>query len=405
MEKSRDTSSQKTDRQRTDQSLIIERGKADDSFTESRKQTERQTDIFVEKQRNDADQKTSSSRIEADSNRDVKKQETLKNDVAGEGIAELKKDEARLDDERRKVDSVIKKERSQVDAAISKERDLTNASQSRFLETERGSTDQNLKVERDGTDSDTQQSSKHLAEEVADHSKTKISLTSREILLAVVSHDLRNPIGAISSSAEMLLDDPAYKNKDSENKQLIEIMKRSADTALRLISDILDMESIAEGKLQLKLEPQNIDKLIQESIDTFVYAASVKKVHLSALPSTGSGDVVCDHDRILQVLSNLISNALKFTPEGGSILLKAKQSATEMEVSVCDTGVGIPEGKQQIIFDRFSQVGSKDRKGLGLGLYISKTFIEAHHGQLWVESKVGEGATFYFAIPKTVANQ
>jgi len=102
----------------------------------------------------------------------------------------------------------------------------------------------------------------------------------------------------------------------------------------------------------------------------------------------------------MQVLSNLIGNALKFTPSGGSITLNANLGETEGEVSVCDTGPGIPEGKKDYIFDRFAQLRSKDRTGLGLGLYISKMLIEAHHGRLWVESKVGEGSTFYFAIPR-----
>ena len=116
-------------------------------------------------------------------------------------------------------------------------------------------------------------------------------------------------------------------------------------------------------------------------------------------PSNIINEVVFDSDRITQVLSNLVGNALKFTPEGKSINIGAVQIESGIQVFVQDTGPGIPEEKLNCIFDRFAQLGSKDRSGLGLGLYIAKMLIEAHHGQLWVDSKVGDGSTFYFTIP------
>jgi signal transduction histidine kinase len=109
-----------------------------------------------------------------------------------------------------------------------------------------------------------------------------------------------------------------------------------------------------------------------------------------------------DHDRILQVLSNLIGNSLKFTPNGGTIELSARKQETQVEISVTDNGPGIPEDAKEQIFERFSQLKRNDRRGLGLGLFISKWIVEAHGGHIWVTSEVGKGSTFSFTLPLTV---
>ncbi len=111
-----------------------------------------------------------------------------------------------------------------------------------------------------------------------------------------------------------------------------------------------------------------------------------------------------DHDRVLQVLSNLTGNALKFAPNGGIIKLSAQKKANEVEISVTDSGPGIPEQKKAQIFDRFSQLRTNDRRGLGLGLFISKWMVEAHKGRIWVTSEPGKGSTFTFTLPITVAH-
>jgi signal transduction histidine kinase len=118
------------------------------------------------------------------------------------------------------------------------------------------------------------------------------------------------------------------------------------------------------------------------------------------VPADVHGDVLCDRDRIYQVLSNLVSNAVKFTPEGGSITVNVNFRENEVQVSVHDTGPGIPDDKKERIFERFVQLASNDRRGLGLGLHISKMLVEAHQGRLWVQSQVGEGSFFFFSIPK-----
>lgn len=384
----------KTVLKKTDHSLNVGRGKTDESLQEARGKVDRRIDESVKVARNEADQITSSSRTAADtlckSERDKVKYD-IKN--------ERKISDDRLHDERSAADKAMARQRTQVDSAIVRERELKNALTSEFLENERGQTDKDIISERARTDSEVIRSSNLLSNEVFAHLKTKILLTTRDEFLAIVSHDLRNPLGAAASCAEMLLGDFGYK-LDSEVKPWIELIKRNTDTALRLIGDLLDMERAAEGKFKLKLEFHNIDKEIRDSIESFNLVASAKNVLLSFTPSNVSGDIVFDRDRILQVLSNLIGNALKFTPSGGSIAVGATLSEAGTQVFVRDTGPGILEEKKDCIFDRFAQLGSKDRSGLGLGLYISKMLIEAHQGSLWVKSKVGEGSTFYFTIPK-----
>ena len=127
--------------------------------------------------------------------------------------------------------------------------------------------------------------------------------------------------------------------------------------------------------------------------------ASAKSLTLLIDPKNAPGTVICDRDRIMQVLSNLIGNAVKFSPKNGVITARIFPAGNEVQISVSDTGPGIPEERLGSIFDRFSQLENRDRSGLGLGLYISKMIVEAHGGRLWVESKIEEGSTFCFTLP------
>jgi signal transduction histidine kinase len=123
---------------------------------------------------------------------------------------------------------------------------------------------------------------------------------------------------------------------------------------------------------------------------------------LTAKPEPGCCDVICDRSRVVQVLSNLIGNAIKFTPAQGRIRVSCTRTGLEsndVQVSVSDTGPGIAPEKIDTIFERFSQINSQDRRGIGLGLYIAKMMVEEHPGRIWVESKLGEGSTFHFTLP------
>lgn len=238
-----------------------------------------------------------------------------------------------------------------------------------------------------------------LKKEIAAHLKTKELLSLREGFLAIVSHDLKNPLGAISSCAEMVLKGITNEKLGPETKDWVRLIKRNADTSLRMINDILDMERITNDKLEIHTAKNHLASIIKDVIDSFFHMASTKKIEIQFNPDEKCGHIFCDRDRILQVLSNLMCNAVKFTPDRGTILIKTVAKDNEVMVSVCDTGPGIPPEKMNTIFERYEQLKSKNRSGLGLGLYISKTLIEAHGGKIWVESKVGEGTQLNFTIP------
>ncbi len=384
------------ERKQTDDSLDAERKKANESLIQSHGSAEKSTDKIVEKQRNIADEAVSLARDQADSEINKERQAT-----GNDKSTEQKNYDVVLKDERLRADTAVEIERSKVDDAIEREREVKSAEAARLLSQERKRTDKNLLNERDQADLHVDQTEKLLSREMAEHSKTKTALTTREEFLAIVSHDLKNPMGAVSSCAAMLLADATPESMDAETKRWVEFIKRNADTSLRMISDILDMERFAEGKLEIRLQKHPLGSIINDAAESFVLAALAKNITLQILPCNFSDEIICDRDRILQVVSNLVSNAVKFTPNGGSIEVKAENKKSEVVVSVSDTGSGIPDEKIKSIFVRYAQLASKDRGGLGLGLYIAKTLVEAHSGQLWVESNVGEGSTFYFTLPLT----
>ncbi len=385
----------KDERKKTDDSLVAERDKTNESLKKSKSSTERQTDKQVQGERLEADQTTSESRDIADSDSNKKREES----------GYVTKDEKQIGsdqliNERDRSDKAVELERSRVDLAIDKERELKSALASQLLEQERKLTDKNLSAERTRADSEVKLTTGLLSDEVSEHSKTKISLTTRDEFLAIVSHDLKNPIGTASMCAEMLLEDPAFLILGTEARKSVELIKRNIDTSLRLIADLLDMERIEGGKLQLKLEKHNISQIIQEVVESFAPGALAKNVLLKTLQTDIPSEVFCDKDRIIQVLYNLIGNAIKFTPERGTITVEIAFNETELQISVCDSGPGIPEEKRLQVFERYAQLGVNNRVGLGLGLYISKMLVEAHQGRLWVSSKLGEGSTFNFTIPQ-----
>ena len=177
-------------------------------------------------------------------------------------------------------------------------------------------------------------------------------------------------------------------------------MRRSVSVMERLISDLLDFSSFEDGQLLMVAERLDTRSLIDGAIDAFQAAALAKGLSLHAdLPAD---PVMTKHDphRMLQVLSNLIQNAIKFTPEGGSIRIRVGRAGTFYQVSVSDTGIGVPPGELAAIFERFRQLDRSDRTGLGLGLYISRWIVEAHGGTIWAESQVGRGSTFHFTLPE-----
>jgi signal transduction histidine kinase len=381
--------------------LVIERGRTDQSLEDLRDRTERETDEKVKSDRQEADNAKAHHRIETDNDskavvREAGSGDFLKNNKSQEQQAV----EDRLHEARQSDDDAVGTERLLMDTVIREERAQKEVLLNDLLHKERGETDENLLRERLRTDSEMQRHAELLTNEQSLHSATKVALTTRDEFLAIVSHDLRNPIGTIISFANLLLDDSSSTQMGDESKKWIEVIRLNGKVSLRLIGDLLDMERFAEGKLELQLAPHDIRELVKESVTSFVHVAAENQILLRAIPSDVSACGIADRDRIGQVLSNLIGNALKFTPAGGSVTLRVQQTEKEVHVSVSDTGPGIPIEQQQRIFDRFAQITNKDRSGLGLGLYISKMLIDAHRGQLWVVSTPGGGSSFRFSLPK-----
>jgi signal transduction histidine kinase len=167
----------------------------------------------------------------------------------------------------------------------------------------------------------------------------------------------------------------------------------------RLIGDLLDVTSIEAGRLTVVPEVHDAKALVRESLEAFQPAASAKGLSLHSTSPDSSLPATFDHDRILQVLANLVSNAIKFTGDGGSISIGLEPDGDEVRFSVSDTGTGIASDHLRVIFERFWQVTQGDRRGLGLGLFISKCLVEAHGGRIWAESEIGKGSTFRFTLP------
>jgi PAS domain S-box-containing protein len=220
---------------------------------------------------------------------------------------------------------------------------------------------------------------------------------ARDDMLGVVSHDLRNPIHSIYMGGSFLLDLLPTEGHDLERTQAA-VIKRAAERANRLIQDLLDMTHIESGRLSIDIRPHEAASLVDEAVEQARMQATEQKITL------GRGDVDdaiahVDRDRVLQLLGNLVGNALKFTPRGGRVTVSARARPDGLHFSVADTGPGVPAEHVPHLFDRYWQANRKDRRGVGLGLSIVKGIAEAHGGEVRVDTKQGEGSTFTLVLP------
>lgn len=221
------------------------------------------------------------------------------------------------------------------------------------------------------------------------------AVRAREEVVAVVSHDLRSPLGTISAGAELLLDLDLSRERRREHLRAI---YRASEQMHRLIRDLLDVSRIEAGGLSIDATPTPVEELVRRAREIAAPLARDASLDLETSVEEGLPPVRVDRDRILQVLSNLMGNAVKFTPEGGRIRLRASREAGEVVVEVADTGPGIAPEDQEHLFDRFWQVDRANREGTGLGLAIARGIVEAHGGRIWVESEPGKGSRFRFTL-------
>ena len=342
-----------------------EREKSNEPLRDSDLASEHQADFDRDAERVEADQAKVQSRSDSDASRDLGRA-----DMGRSGAERQAEGDERLRVERQTSDQAIKGERLRADAATEKGRTHHQAS--------------------------AKSSAELLSQEQERHQKTKAALTTREEFLAIVSHDLRNPLNNISMATQNLLEDPEAV------QEIASSINRSAGEMLRLIEDLLDIERIAVGKLTLHFKEHDVSEIVKQAVGQLQGAAASKGLTLEAKDQDVCDHVVCDRSRVMQVLSNLIGNAIKFTPAKGRICVSCQRTGPEGEVqiSVSDTGEGIAPEKIKTIFERFSQIHNQDRRGIGLGLYIAKMMVEEHPGRIWVESKLGEGSTFHFTLPR-----
>jgi signal transduction histidine kinase len=356
------TNEASAEREQTDESLRMEREKTDCALAE-RQAAEEDSDLVVHHARESADAVLTEARARADERLEASPDVGTRATLAEERVLE---DEA-LQDERASADEILRRERDESARVLS-----------RLLPLEREKTDRFLLTER---------------------ARSDVALANRDNFLGLVSHDLRNLLGGIVLGAELL---SARAPDDEDGAQTLATtarIQRYAARMNRLIGDLIDVASIDAGKLSVTPVPGDATTLIAEAVDTFQASASAQGISLQTEMVEGPLLAEFDHDRMLQVLANIIANAIKFTSRGGSIRVRGERAGDELRVSISDTGSGIPGNMLEAIFERFWQVGKDDRRGVGLGLYISRYIVEAHGGKIWAESTFGEGSRLCFTLP------
>lgn len=358
------------ERQETDESLRRERERTDRALSDAQDAIGEGADRVVRRARDEAD-------ALVDETRDSE-------DEVGAGGPRPAGPPGAVARERRQEDEALQEARAAADELLREERSETFGALAELLPLEREKTDRYLLTERARSDD---------------------ALANRDDFLGIVSHDLRNLLNGIVLSSALIAEGAPTGEKGKRSREGTARIQRYAARMNRLIGDLLDVASIDAGRLSVTVKRGDVTALIGESVEMFGAAASAKGIRLETEVAESPLMAELDHDRILQVIVNLISNAIKFTAQGGRICVRAERRGEGLVLSVTDTGSGVPEESLETIFERFWQVGKDDRRGTGLGLYISRCIIEAHGGRIWAESKVGEGSTFRFTlgVPAPVA--
>jgi PAS domain S-box-containing protein len=227
--------------------------------------------------------------------------------------------------------------------------------------------------------------------------QAQAAVRAREDVLAMVSHDLRNPLGTIMMTAELLGDAGSERRQD--HRHLVDIVRRSAAGMQEMIEDLLDLSALDGGAFGVELRPASIADVLEFSREALLPLAEEKSLHLEIKLEPDLPPVRIDEGQILRVLSNLLGNAVKFTPAGGRVRLSARRAGADLRIEVTDTGPGLPPEDLPHVFDRYWKSQRTDRRGAGLGLAIARGIVEAHGGSIGVESTPGSGSSFHFILP------
>ncbi|HZO15378.1 MAG TPA: ATP-binding protein, partial [Polyangiaceae bacterium] len=225
----------------------------------------------------------------------------------------------------------------------------------------------------------------------------KEALRAREEILSIVSHDLRNPLNVVSMSSAVL--QQAMPEDVARARKATEAIARASQRMTRLIDDLIDFASIQSNRLSIQRAPHDARRLMEDARSAFETIAADKGLHFECHIVDELPHVNCDRDRVLQIFSNFIGNAIKHTPSGGNITIGAAEGLGTVHFWVTDSGPGIAGEELPHIFDRYWKGTRASREGSGLGLAIAKGLVSAHGGHIWVESQVGVGSTFHFSVP------
>ncbi len=350
-----------SERQNTDESLRAEREKADLALTEGLEALDDVADSVITLARQRADEVLAAARAKVDGK--------------AQRASGLPAPAAPLVRERERENQVLQAERDAADEVLREER----AEHVALLTAERQETDKDLVHERERADD---------------------ALATRDEFLAIVSHDLRNLLNTMLGFAGLISQEVAREPHNARVVGDAQRIQRSGARMYRLIGDLVDVASIHAGTLSVTRRVQAPTEVVREAIDTFLTQAAGRGITLRAEVVPPLPDVAFDAARVLQVLGNLLSNALKFTPRGGEVVLRLESGPQALRFCVSDTGPGIPADKLEEIFDRYLQVRSDDRRGVGLGLYISRCIVLGHGGRIWAERRPGGGSTVCFTLPR-----
>ncbi len=352
------------ERAQTDQGLRTERSRTDQALADRQVAINEDADLVIHRARKNADAIVVAARDLADDALDPATAQAGQRAVTA---AQRQLEDAWVQEERAAADETLLGERREAARVLAS-----------LLPLERQATDRYLLTERKRSDG---------------------ALARRDGLLGIVAHDLRDLLGGVVLSAEMISKIAA--GTATTEQILVETarLKRYAARMNRLVGDLVDTASIDAGKLAITPVPGDVAMLLAEAADTFRAAAAAKGMSLEVEAVEPFLTAAFDHDRMLQVLANGISNSIKFAPQGGRVTIRGQRHGSELRFCISDNGPGIPAESLEAIFERFWQVGKNARTGLGLGLYLSRCIVEAHGGRIWAESTPGSGAKIFFTLP------
>jgi signal transduction histidine kinase len=226
--------------------------------------------------------------------------------------------------------------------------------------------------------------------------RAEVAERSHRETVSTISHDLRNPLSVILVSSRMLLRSLA---PDAPGRKQIEAIVRAADEINQLAQDLVDATSIERGALRVGRDPQEIAPIVDRALEAVSYAATARPLEISRELTGDLPQVAGDRERLAQTIAGLLTNAIRFTPKGGKITVRAERWGSGARFSIVDTGAGVPEEQRDQLFARFPTTRRPPIQLVGLGPFVAKGIVEAHGGAIWADSAPGQGTTVYFTIP------